>query len=103
MGNIKGKHIKAMAEILVRKNPVGFGEDIEANKLKIGEMKLLEYSKKARNELAGEITNLVKRRNHPPAVTAKPRMGSGGRTGFGRGGYGGRDREERSDRYRGRD
>lgn len=99
MGNIKGKGIKALAEILANKYSDSFGEDIQANKLEIGRMKLLTYSKKARNELAGEVTNLVKRKLHPRAVSAKPRMG--GRTGFG-GGYGGRDREERSDRYRDR-
>ncbi len=89
MGNIKGKHIKALAEVLIKKNPDSFGEDIEANKLEVKKRGLLEYSKKARNELSGEITNQVKRRNHPPAVVAKPRMG---RPGMG-GGYG--NREER--------
>ncbi|MEM0475365.1 MAG: hypothetical protein QW343_01055 [Candidatus Norongarragalinales archaeon] len=66
LGRVKGRHLKVLAKKLVERNPGVFTERFADNKLKIKEMRLLEDSREEQNKLAGEITNVVKRRNRPP-------------------------------------
>ncbi|MBI4018292.1 MAG: 30S ribosomal protein S17e [Candidatus Aenigmarchaeota archaeon] len=62
MGNIRTSDIKGISKDLLGKFPDKFSPDFEQNKKVLAEMKLFE-SKIVRNQVAGYIARLAKRRS----------------------------------------
>ena len=61
MGRIKPKFVKLNAMRLIDTYPDKFSEDFDANKEAIKELNIIS-SKKVRNQMAGYITRLIKRK-----------------------------------------
>ncbi|MFQ5405660.1 MAG: 30S ribosomal protein S17e [Candidatus Micrarchaeia archaeon] len=62
MGKIKGTHLKTAARELIKEHEKLFSSDLEENKKKIDEYKLVTSGKRERNQLAGAITVSIKKR-----------------------------------------
>ncbi|GEM_PF-2971041 len=67
MGRSKGKHLRRIANELIKK--IEFTEDLEKNKDMLDSMNLLKESKKEFNKLAGELTTIIKQQKN--ALRAK--------------------------------
>jgi small subunit ribosomal protein S17e len=59
MGRMKSRHLRTLAKQLIERFPQDFGTDFNKNKEKIMAMHLADYSKEARNKIAGEVTAIL--------------------------------------------
>jgi len=73
VGQVKTLYVKHLAKSLVEKYPGRFTDKFEKNKEELDKIVILE-SKKIRNEVAGYIIDVIKKRSKPKMeITYRPR------------------------------
>jgi len=73
MGQVRTTHVKNLAKTFVERYPGRFTDKYEKNKEELDKLVKLE-SKKIRNEVAGYIVDVIKKRSKPKMeITYRPR------------------------------
>jgi len=62
MGRVKTRKVKVLAKEIMERFPDRVSADFELNKLLVGEVLTGQVSKKLRNQIAGYITRLVRKK-----------------------------------------
>ena len=62
MGRVKTRKVKVLAKEIMERFPNRVSADFELNKLLVGEVLTGQISKKLRNQIAGYITRLVRKK-----------------------------------------
>ena len=62
MGRVKTRKVKVLAKEIMERFPDRVSADFELNKLLVGEILTGQISKKLRNQIAGYITRLVRKK-----------------------------------------
>ncbi len=62
MGRVKTRKVKVLAKEIMERFPDRVSADFELNKLLVGEVLTGQISKKLRNQIAGYITRLVRKK-----------------------------------------